>query len=284
MPSRTPPRRIYSRRARGGCSGRPGSGALRGGASAFRSCTNVSPVEGSSWRGSSVTVGQSMGPSLGSPPPRNHPGTPWTRPPQPRVRARVAASTRAIAATPATRIAASGLVQSMSACPRPAAISRKTRPRPWASSGMARGRRAAAERDRDPEAAEQRHHGRGDARGERRQRPGREVDRHLGKCEGEQGREHDGAANTGQQDPRARRQRRVGERQCTRRSAPREIEQRQPDGGDRVDPRPGGEREAVMDEAVEVQGGRARGAPHEDDHGGEAGRRRDASCRPSRRG
>ena len=38
--------------------------------------------------------------------------------------------------TPATRIAASGLVQSMSPWPRRAAVSRKARPSAWASSGM----------------------------------------------------------------------------------------------------------------------------------------------------
>ena len=46
--------------------------------SSFRSWTNGSPVVGSRLRGSSVTLGQTMGSSLGSPGVPNHPGTPWT--------------------------------------------------------------------------------------------------------------------------------------------------------------------------------------------------------------
>ena len=270
MPSRTPSRDIYSRRARGGGSG-CGSGALA--AARARS----GPDERVAGRGLEL-AGQlgDGGPEhgvesrLGAA--AQPPGDPRTRPPQRRVRARVTTSTSAMAATPATRTAASGLVQSMSPCPRPAAISRKTRPRPWASSGMRAAVLPPLERDRDPEAAEQRHHRGDDARGERRQRPGPDVDRHLRERRRRAGRASTTAPPTPPSRIRVRADIGVSASGSARRSAPREIEQRQPDGRDRVDPRPGGEREPVMDEAVEVQGGRARRAPHEDDDGGEAGR------------
>jgi hypothetical protein len=121
---------------------------------------------------------------------------------------------------------------------------------------------------RDPDAAEERHDRGDDARGERRERPRPDLDRHLRRREREQACEHHRTAGARHDDPYPGRHRRVGERQ-PRGPALGEIEQRQPKRGDRVDRRPGHEREPVVREAVEVQRRRRGGHPDEDDDGGE---------------
>ena len=175
-----------------------------------------------------------------------------------------------MAATPATSSGASGSPQAMSPCPRAAARRRNAEPGRVRLERDPRGRAVAVQGDREPQAPEQRDHGGDDPGGERRERPRPGVRRELRRGEDDQARARDGGARDEQDDAQAARQRLAG---GARPGPPalREHEQRQPERRHEVDPRPGGEREPVVREAVEVQRRGPGGEPDEDDHGREAG-------------